>query len=92
MYHKKEKTSSHVELRLTLFDSGVYYKGNKGDEMKIRYSTFAARLRKNGINPDSMETYWKDQLHCWNCGIRDARMHDNALSTLAEIEAERGAQ
>jgi hypothetical protein len=53
---------------------------------KFTWAKFRKALIKNGINPDNVPEYWKDQLHCWNCKIRDARMHDNALSTLAEME------
>ena len=55
---------------------------------KITYRDFADALRHNGIEPDSHYTYWCDQLLLWNSGVRDARMHDNALSTLAELASE----
>ena len=54
---------------------------------KISWAKFRATLIRNGINADNTPNYWRDQLHKWNCGNRGAEMHDNALSTLAEIEA-----
>jgi hypothetical protein len=55
---------------------------------KISWEKFRKALIKNSIsvNPDNLEMYWKDQLHKWNCGNRGPDMHDNALSTLTEIE------
>jgi len=53
---------------------------------KITWAKFCKELAKNGIVVENTPNYWKDQLHQWNCGNRDARMHDNALSTLSAIE------
>ncbi len=59
---------------------------------KITWAKFRKALIKNGINPDNTAPMWKLQLHYWNCGERKggygAIMHDNALSTLSELERE----
>jgi hypothetical protein len=52
---------------------------------KITWARFRLALIRDSINPDSTANYWKDQLHMWNCGIRDDRMHDNALATLSTL-------
>lgn len=49
------------------------------------WTDFRAALIRDSINPDECEEFWKGQLKMWNCGIRDARMHDNALATLSSI-------
>lgn len=61
----------------------------KGDEMdkvkKIAWTKFRSALMRDGINVDNTPNFWRDQLHMWNCGIRDDRMQDNALATLGSL-------
>ena len=54
---------------------------------KITITVFFEALKANGIDYSISRDYWRDQLDKWNSGYRGPDMHDNALSTLAELES-----
>ena len=58
-------------------------------DKRIGEQDFLDRLAKNGINVKNNKAFWRSQLVLWYMGNRGIDMHDNTLSTLSEMEAER---
>jgi hypothetical protein len=42
-------------------------------------------LKRDGIDVATNRMFWTQQYRLWQCGVRDSRMHDNALATFGSL-------
>jgi hypothetical protein len=42
-------------------------------------------LKRDGIDVASSRLFWTQQYRLWQSGVRDSRMHDNALATFSTL-------